>query len=72
MRKPEMVSIWFLIGILLAADGLIILATGIYQYFAPPATAPVLANLHAGLWSGLFILLLGCNYCWRFRPGKRK
>ena len=72
MLKPGMVSIWFLIGILLTAYGLIITAVGLYQYFVPPATAPVLANLHAGLWWGVFILVLGCFYCWRFQPGKTK
>jgi len=72
MHKPEMVSIWFLIGLLLAAYGLIIVAAGVYQYFVPPAVTPVLANLHAGLWWGLFILALGCFYCWRFHPGKTK
>ncbi|HEY7390116.1 MAG TPA: hypothetical protein VH640_16490 [Bryobacteraceae bacterium] len=67
-----MVSIWFLIGILLAVYGLIIAAEGVYEYFAPLANAPVLANLHASLWWGLFILALGGFYCWHFHPGKTK
>ena len=72
MPKPEMVSIWFLIGILLATYGLIVTASGGYQYFVPPASPPVLANLHAGIWWGLFILLLGLRYCWTFRPRRNK
>jgi hypothetical protein len=72
MPKPGMISIWFLIGILLTAYGCIITAVGLYDYFVPPANPPVLANLHTSLWGGLFILLLGCRYCWSFRPGKTK
>jgi hypothetical protein len=72
MHKPGMVSIWFLIGLLLTAYGLIIAAVGFYQYFVPPSAQPVLANLHAGIWWGLLILALGCFYCWRFQPRKTK
>jgi hypothetical protein len=72
MHKPGMVSIWFLIGMLLTAYGVIITAAGFYQYFVPPANPPALVELHAGIWWGLFILVLGCFYCWRFQPGKTK
>lgn len=72
MHKPGMVSIWFLIGLLLTAYGLVITAAGIYEYIEPPAAPPVLANLHSGIWWGLLILALGCFYCWRFQPSKTK
>lgn len=38
MLKPGMVSIWFLIGLLLTAYGLIITAASFYAYFVPPAS----------------------------------
>jgi hypothetical protein len=72
MLKTGMVSIWFLIGLLLTAYGLIITAVSVYQYLVPPAAPPVLAQLHAGIWWGLLVLFLGCFYCWRFQPGKTK
>jgi hypothetical protein len=72
MHKPGMVSIWFLIGILLTAYGLIITTVGVYEYFVPPAAPTVQASLHASLWWGAFILVLGCFYCWRFQPGKTR
>jgi len=72
MHKPGMISIWFLIGVLLTAYGMIITAASVYQYFVPPAAPPALANLHAGIWWGLFILVMGCFYCWRFQPRKTK
>jgi len=67
-----MVSIWFLIGLLLVAYGLLIFGASVYEYFVPPAEPPVLANLHAGIWWGLFILAMGAFYCWRFEPRKTK
>jgi hypothetical protein len=67
-----MLSIWFLIGLLLTAYGLIITAVSVYQYLVPPVTLPVLGELHAGIWWGLLILAMGCFYGWRFQPGKTK
>lgn len=72
MHKPGMVSIWFLIGLLLTAYGVLIAAAGIYQVLVPPAQAPVLADLHAGIWWGLLILAIGLFYCWHFQPRKTK
>ena len=72
MHKPGMVSIWFLIGLLLTAYGVLITAAGIYQEFVPPARPTVLANLHAGIWWGLLILAIGLFYCWHFQPRKTK
>jgi hypothetical protein len=67
-----MISIWFLIGLLLVAYGILILGAGLYEYFAPPSQPPVLAELHAGIWWGLLVLAVGAFYCWRFEPGKTK
>ncbi len=72
MHKPGMVSIWFLIGVLLVAYGLLILGAGIYHEFVPPAEPTVLANLHPGIWWGLLVLALGAFYVWRFEPRKTK
>jgi len=72
MHKPGMVSIWFLIGLLLTAYGVLITAAGVYQEVVPPERPPVLANLHAGIWWGLLILAIGLFYCWHFQPRKTK
>ena len=72
MHKPGMVSIWFLIGLLLVAYGVLILGAGLYEYFVPPAQPPVLASLHPGIWWGALVLAIGGFYCWRFEPGKTK
>ena len=69
--KEHSVSIWFVIGLLLTIYGVLITGAGIYQYFVPPETETVLANLHAGIWWGSFILALGVFYTVRFRPARK-
>jgi len=67
-----MVSIWFFIGISLAVNGGLILAAGIYQLLNPPENPSiVLFNLHANVWWGAILLLIGALYCFKFAPGKR-
>jgi hypothetical protein len=67
----HMISIWFFIGISLAVNGALILAAGVYQLANPPAQpGVVLFNLHANVWWGALLLLLGLVYCIRFRPAR--
>lgn len=63
-----MISIWFFIGVLLVAYGLLICGAGVYDYFVPPTAPTVLAELHSGVWWGAIILALGVFYSWRFYP----
>jgi hypothetical protein len=67
-----MVSIWFFIGISLAVNGALILAAGIYQVVNPPVNPEVvLFNLHAGVWWGAVLLLVGLIYCVKFAPRRQ-
>jgi hypothetical protein len=68
MHRPGLISIWFFIGVLLFAYGIIITAEGIYELFVPPANPVVLANLHPAIWWGAFMLVLGAGYSYKFRP----
>ncbi len=72
MHRPGMLSIWFFIGTLLLMYGVLILGAGIYEVISPPATRVVLANLHAGIWWGALLIVLGAIYTIRFAPGKGK
>ena len=54
-----MVSIWIFIGLLLLAYGALILGQGMWELFVPPAKPVVLAELHASIWWGSVILILG-------------
>ena len=72
MHKSGLISIWFFIGVLLTAYGVLITGSGIYDYFYPPAHQVVLANLHAGIWWGAVLLAIGLFYTIRFLPGRHK
>lgn len=72
MHKTGMISIWFFIGVLLVAYGLLITGAAVYQLFVPPSNPTVLANLHPGIWWGALILALGLFYSLRFKPGAGK
>jgi hypothetical protein len=63
------VSIWFFIGISLLVNGVLILGAGIYQLIDPPANPGVaLFYLHANVWWGAVLLIVGVFYCVRFAP----
>jgi hypothetical protein len=64
-----MISIWFFIGVALAVNGALILAAGIYQLINPPVNpGVVLFALHANVWWGAALLLIGLVYCFKFAP----
>jgi hypothetical protein len=65
-----MLSIWFFIGVLLLAYGILICGAGLYELSSPPEHPVVHAELHAGIWWGALLLVLGGIYTFRFRPSK--
>jgi len=77
--RKHFIPIWFFIGLLLGVYGVLILGSGLYELVAPaPAEAQngiqrnVLGNLHAAIWWGALLLVLGLVYVANFRPGKAK
>lgn len=67
-----MISIWFFIGISLAVNGALICAAGIYQVVNPPVTPDVvLFSLHANVWWGAVLLVVGLIYCLKFAPKRQ-
>jgi hypothetical protein len=72
MSTGKTVSIWFFIGIALLVNGVIILGAGIYEYSHPPALEAqvVLYQLHAGVWWGGLLTLIGGLYSWRYAPSR--
>jgi hypothetical protein len=70
MHRPGMISIWFFIGALLLVYGVLILGAGIYEITTPPEHPVVRADLHAGIWWGALLIVLGGFYAVRFRPGR--
>jgi hypothetical protein len=62
------ISIWFFIGVSLLGNGILIVQAGIRELLNPPAQPVVLFHLHANIWWGGFLLLVGVVYCIRFAP----
>jgi hypothetical protein len=68
MSEHRMLPVWFFVGVILLIYGVIILATGIYEFHNPPPT--VLSNLHPALWWGALLTILGGIYVLVHMPKK--
>ncbi len=73
-KAGSFASIWFFIGLSLLVNGLLILGAGLYEYANPPspATQVVLFRLHAGVWWGGVLTVLGAFYCWHYAPTRAR
>ena len=60
--KKGMRSIWYFVGLILSAIGLIEVLAGIYDLYSPPTEEVTLAHLHANIWWGLIIVITGLVY----------
>lgn len=64
-----MISIWFFIGLSLLVNGALICGAGVYQMINPPEIHNiVLFSVHANVWWGALLFLIGLFYCVHFRP----
>jgi hypothetical protein len=70
--STRFISIWFFIGLILLIYGILITGTGIYELFVPPPRPIVLANLHAAVWWGALLTIIGAGYSYRFFPGRKR
>jgi FtsH-binding integral membrane protein len=71
-ERAHMLSVWFFIGLLLTAYGIIILVTSLIDWSHP--SAPAFAQYHPGVWGGIILLLIGGFYVFHFwpRPGRHE
>ena len=67
-EKHEIIPVWFFVGVLLLIYGILIFISGLAELSHPPDT--VLANLHAPVWWGAILIVLGGVYSLIFRPKK--
>jgi hypothetical protein len=72
MKAGGSLSIWFFTGLCLGVNGLLIFARGIYEIIYPPENKVVLYGLHANIWWGGLLLVLGVVYCLRFSPARER
>jgi len=64
----HIVPVWFFVGMILLIYGVIILATGLYEFSHPPAT--VLSYLHPAIWWGALLTIVGGVYVYLYLPRK--
>jgi hypothetical protein len=67
-----LISIWFFVGAILLVYGVLILGAGVYEWLAPPEHPVVMAGIHAGVWWGALLIILGVFYCVRFAPWRHR
>lgn len=72
MKSGSHLSIWFFTGLCLAVNGALIFATGIYETIRPPVEKVVLYDLHANIWWGFILLILGVFFSLRFSPARER
>jgi hypothetical protein len=66
MQKHAIIPVWFFAGLLLALYGVLICGSGIWEWSRPSHT--VLGELHAPVWWGALLALIGTGYCIAFWP----
>jgi hypothetical protein len=70
MKAGGSISIWFFVGLSLLVNGILIFGAGIFELLHPPEVQLILSNLHAGVWWGALMTVIGAIYCFYFLPGK--
>jgi hypothetical protein len=66
MEKHHIIPVWFFVGVMLLAYGVLILGSGLSEWSNPPHT--VLSELHAPVWWGAILTVVGAIYVIAFRP----
>jgi hypothetical protein len=66
MEKHHVIPVWFFVGLLLGIYGILIFASGVAEWSTPSNT--VLADLHAPVWWGALLAVIGAIYVIAFRP----
>jgi uncharacterized membrane protein HdeD (DUF308 family) len=67
-EEHRIIPVWFFVGVIVLIYGVLILITGIAEFANPPPT--VLSELHAPVWWGAILTLVGALYVYLFRPKK--
>ena len=68
-EKHNIIPVWFFVGVLLLAYGIIIFASGLMEWSTPPPDVK-LTELHAPVWWGAVLVVIGLVYTLKLRPGR--
>lgn len=66
--RGEALSIWFFVGIMTLAYGLVLLPYGAWAWFGNHEAPTVLNNLHSTFWWGILLTLFGGFYTFKYKP----
>lgn len=66
--SERLIPVWFFVGALLAIYGFLIFVSGLLEWSSPPNT--VLSGLHAPVWWGGLLLIVGGAYTFKYWPRK--
>jgi hypothetical protein len=69
-EKHQIIQVWFFVGVLLLVYGFLIFASGLAEWSHPPERVQ-LANLHAPVWWGGLLFVIGLIYCIKFAPARK-
>jgi len=70
MEKDRQIPIWFFIGGILGIYGVLILGSGLFGLVWPPARQVELSYLHADIWWGALLVIVGSFYVRKYWPWK--
>lgn len=71
MEPKGAISVWFFVGVALLVNGALVLGAGLYELAHPPQFPVALYRLHAGIWWGALLAVLGVIYCFHYSPWRR-
>ncbi len=71
MSEQAMKPIWYFVGLILLIMGVLILSTGIYLLFNPPAVKTVLSETHPDIWWGAVMAVFGLGMYLKTRKSTR-
>lgn len=70
-EKHNIIPVWFFVGLLFLIYGVMIFVSGLLRWSNPPSGVE-LTNLHAPVWWGALLIVVGAIYCALFRPGRNR
>ena len=68
-ERHRIIPVWFFVGLLLVTYGALIFVSGLAELKNPPPT--VLSELHAPVWWGGLMMIMGAVYVLIFRPRRQ-
>ena len=69
-EKHRIIPVWFFVGVLFLVYGIMIFVSGLANWSNPPQRVE-LTGLHAPVWWGGLLIVLGAVSCALLRPGRK-